>query len=58
MRIVIKISILLLSLTFLACTEVEKSASQAFGNANSVLKTGREKAFGETQPTVTPIPRY
>lgn len=36
------------------CHEAEHSASQAFDNANSVLKTGRDKAFGA--PEVTPTP--
>ncbi len=55
-----KFSLKLLLLTVLvlfvsACSEVEKSACQAFGNANSVLKSGRDVAFGvEPTPTATP----
>lgn len=46
--------ILALSLC-VACSEVERSASHAFDNANSVLKSGRNVAFGN-EPAPAPTP--
>ena len=40
-------------LSMISCDAAGRSASQAFDNANSVIKTGSDKLFMET---VTPTP--
>lgn len=39
---------------FAACHSVEKSASMAFDNANSALKTGEDKLWVEPDAKPTP----
>ena len=51
--LVITVSIVCLSL--ISCEPAAKSASQAFDNANSVIKSGSNVLFIDTTPTAVPL---